>query len=86
MEMGPPLDGNWQFLIDSPDTTTTIDFYKRVLLSEGYSIRENVSVVLGANTINYDLAFFGKTFGSVSDFYGGTAVTVDDDPILGLDP
>lgn len=87
VDLGPPLDGNWQFVISSPDSATTVEFYKTTLAAEGYTLRENVSVQVGVNTIDYDLAFFGATYGVVSgDDLSGTLVTVDDDPINGVEP
>lgn len=88
VDIGPPLGGNWQFGISSPDPATTIEFYLTTLAAEGYTFRENVSVVVGENTIEYDLAFFGTTFGIVdqSDLVGGTLVTVDDEPLDGVTP
>lgn len=88
VDLGPPLSGNWQFGISSPDPATTLEFYKTTLAAEGYTFRENVSVEVGVNTIEYDLAFFGATFGIVdqSDLVPGTLITVDDEPLDGVAP
>jgi hypothetical protein len=88
LDLGPPLSGNWQFGITSPDPATTVEFYKETLGAEGYKLKENVQVKVGANTIDYDLAFYGDTYGIVSenDLAGGTLITVDDEPIDGLAP
>lgn len=88
VDLGPPLNNNWQFGIGSPDPATTVDFYKATLATEGYTLRENVQVQVGANKIEYDLAFFGPSYGVVTanDMTGGTLVTVDDEPITGLEP
>lgn len=88
VDLGPALSGNWQFGISSPDPVTTVEFYKTTLTAAGYTLRENVAVVVGENTIEYDLAFFGTTFGIVdaSNVVPGTLVTVDDEPIDGVEP
>ncbi len=88
LDLGPTLSGNWQFGITSPDPATTVAFYKETLGAEGYKLKENVQVKVGANTIDYDLAFYGDTYGIVSenDLAGGTLITVDDEPIDGLAP
>lgn len=88
VDLGPPLGGNWQFGISSPDSATAVEFYRTTLAAEGYTLRENVSIQVGVNTSEYDLAFFGTTYGLVgeNEGAGGTLVTVDDRPINGLEP
>lgn len=87
LDMGA-MSGNWQFGISSPDAATTLDFYKTTLADKGYTLKEDVSVKYGENTIEWDLAFFGTTYGVVEEdeLTGGTLVTVDDEPIDGLKP
>lgn len=86
IDLGPPSGGNWQFGISSPDRTAVLAFYKKTLLDQGYTVKENVSKTLGENVVNFDLAFFGKTYGVVTEFGNGTQVTVDDDPVADLEP
>lgn len=86
--IGPPFGGNWQFGISSPDTATVLEFYRRTLVADGYTVREDVSQTVGANVIEYDLAFYGPTFGIVdaNEVFGGTQVAVDERPLQGLEP
>jgi hypothetical protein len=88
VDIGPPFGGNWQFGISAPDTATTLEFYKKTLAAQGYTLEENASVKVGVNTVVYDLAFFGTAYGIVdeNELLGGTLVTVDDSPLTGLEP
>jgi len=86
VDLGPAFGGNWQFGISSPDSATTLAFYRKTLTAMGYTIKEDVTAKVGANTIEYDLAFSGPTYGVVDEFNGGTQVTVDDRPLSALQP
>lgn len=85
VDLGPPTLGVWLFGISSPDSATTLDFYRRTLAAQGYTVQENVSH--STADIKYDLAFFGKVHGVVSEneLAGGTMVTVQDEPPRWLD-
>lgn len=88
VDLGPASNMSWQFGISSPDTATVLAFYKKALTEDGYTIKEKVTLTVGANDIEYDLAFFGKTYGVVdaNELTGGTQVTVNDKPVRGLEP
>lgn len=88
IDLGPPIGGNWQFAISAPDAATTLEFYKRTLAAQGYTLRQNASITVGVNTVEFDLAFFGRTYGVVdrNTLVGGVQVTVDARPIRGLEP
>lgn len=88
VDLGPSISGSWQFGISSPDSATTVEFYRKTLAAQGYTLKENVSLKVGVNTVEYDLAFYGTTYGVVdaNPALGGTFVTVADRPIRGLTP
>lgn len=88
VDLGPAIGGNWQFGISSPNVATTLNFYKNTLVAEGYTLKEKASITVGVNTVEYDLAFFGKLYVVVDEnaLAGGTAVTVAERPIEGLEP
>jgi len=88
VDTGPAFNKSWTFGISSPDTAAVVAFYKKALTDERYTVKENVTLANNANNIEYDLAFFGETYGVVdeSDLTGGTQVTVNDQPIRGLEP
>jgi len=88
VDLGPAFNQSWQFAISSPDPATTIAFYKATLAEQGYTVKENVSLTTNPNNVEYDLAFFGKTYGVVDEVGVdvGTQITVNDRPISGLKP
>lgn len=88
VDVGPAFNQSWQFGISSPDAATTLDFYKTTLADAGYTLKEDASLTVGANTVQYDLAFFGKTYGVVdkNNLAGGTQVSVNDKPLRGIEP
>jgi hypothetical protein len=87
IDLGPAFNQNWQFGISSPDPATTIAFYKAALTKQGYTVKENAALTNNPNNIEYDLAFFGKTYGVVDEIGpDGTQITVTDRPIDGLKP
>jgi hypothetical protein len=87
VDLGPVVNGNWQFGISSPDPGTTLAFYKATLTKQGYTLKKNVSPDNAPN-VEFDIAFFGKTYGSVdaNDLAGGTLVSINDKPLRGLAP
>jgi len=87
VDAGPAFNMSWTFGISSPDTATVLAFYKKALTDGGYTIEEKVTPTTNAN-VEFDLAFYGKTYGVVdaSELTGGTQVTVNDRPVRGLEP
>lgn len=89
VDIGPAFNLSWQFGISSPDTTAVLAFYKKALTDRGYTVKEQVTQEVGANSIERDLAFFGKTYGIVDEdasIAGGTLISVNDNPLQGLEP
>lgn len=88
VDVGPPIGGNWQFGISSPNTATVLQFYRTTLAARGYALEEKRKVQAGKNTIEYDLSFSGPgpIYGLVDEnsLAGGTNVTVTDRPIKGF--
>ena len=86
VNLGPAYGGNWQFGISSPGTDGVVAFYRKTLPAMGYTVKEDVSVQVGANTVQWELTFAGPTYGMVNGLYGNTLVTVDDKPLKALNP
>lgn len=88
VDIGPAYNLSWQFGISSPNTTAVLAFYKDALVERGYTVREKATQSIGANRVERDLAFFGKTYGIVDadeSIAGGTLISVNDNPLQGLE-